>query len=153
LLQSVHFPIWPLEPYDERWSAPRRGLWAERAVARQLWLANWQIRAHRWMPTTLSTDIDLVAANRTTLLFAEIKCRQPHDNDPWAEVLAPERVERLRKGIAEYLRTTRQLTVNLQVDGFLVIPSDTNKRRPVIERREAYLPARTIPGWLGIGAR
>lgn len=148
-LTTTLFPILPNAAWDPRWDAPTRGLWGERAVARHLWRNGYRLLEHRWQSPS-GSDIDLVAATDELLVFVEVKLRGPADAEPWAEVHAPERVARLREAIGAYLRATRQQTVTLRCDAWLVTPDPARPRHPVLQSQEDYILPTAIPSWRGI---
>ncbi len=143
------WPFLPLPPWDARWDSARKGHWGERAVTRHLWRRGYRPLAHRWVSAG-DSDIDLIMGTREMLLFAEVKLRRDGDPEPWAEVHHPDRVARLRGAVGEYLRHTRQTTVTIRIDGYLVIPTFLNPRQPRIEAREGYIAPTAVPGWRGI---
>jgi len=146
---SVLLPLWPLEPFQSGWSRGRKGLWAERVVARALWKAGYGIREHRWVGPG-RTDIDLVAASRESLLFAEVKLRAAQDEEPWAEVFEEKRQRYLRAAIGQYLRATEQRQVAFRVDAFLVVPEEEAPRDPRILVIRNVISPSSVPGWRGV---
>ncbi|CAN5402010.1 hypothetical protein BH09SUM1_BH09SUM1_17370 [soil metagenome] len=148
LKTSVLFPVWPCEPFNPWWSHLQKGLWAERVVARRLWQDGHRIIAHRHAGPE-RTDIDLIAANRERLIFAEVKYRTAVGEDPWAATADPERIRRLLNAISDYLRATRQLAVAISVNGYLVSAPD-GAANPKIICWKGYVNASQVPGWRGL---
>lgn len=149
LKNSVHFPIWPNAPFDAGWNRAQRGLWAERAVARRLWKKGHRVLEHRWVASSRS-DIDLVAAAREYLIFAEVKFRTEEEDNVWFTVFDVDRKRRLCGAIGEYLHQSRQQIVNLRINGYLVHADPTDSREPRILCHERYIRPESVPGWRGI---
>lgn len=146
LTHSVLLPIWPLEPFNPAWGVQERGLWAERAAARWLWKRGYGLREHRWVGKR-RTDIDLIAANATTLVFVEVKLRTHDAENPWKDVLDPRRTRALLGAAGGYLRATRQRRVRVRFLALLIHPPPAGGRRPEVELLADYLDPSVLPGY------
>lgn len=143
----IFFPWYPDPEFDPTWSRIRKGLWAERAVARHLWLEHsCRVVSHRWVASN-GSDIDLVMADEKCYHFLEVKFRSSGDDNPWQQVLDPDRMRRFREAIGEFLRSRRERQAAIRIDAWLVRAGKSGE--PLFETYPDCLLPEVVPGWLG----
>lgn len=110
-----------LPPYfPANTSAPVIGKWGES------W-AIWYYQRHRnaallernWRGE--QGEIDLILQDKETLVFVEVKTRQPNDPSPLNEVLDSKRVERFQRVAREYFSSLPPLRPAVRFDVLIVL--------------------------------
>jgi Holliday junction resolvase-like predicted endonuclease len=136
----------PLPQFRSAWTPDEKGRWGERVVERHLLALGFYRRARRWVDPATGTDIDLVMADDTHLLFCEVKLRTSRAGDPWVEITAPDRARRLATAAGAYLAATGERQVTIRFAGFVVL---SGRGGPTIECRADYINPMRVPGWRG----
>lgn len=137
----------PEKPFDPEWDARKRGTWGEGIIAHRLWKDGYRILERRWVSREKS-DIDLIAAAEDHLLFVEVKVRSnPELEDLWYDIYDDRRQRLLRAAAADYLHATRQTTVDIRFNAYIIRPARDGAYE-VLSSID-YIDPATVPGWKG----
>ncbi|MCB2155308.1 YraN family protein [bacterium] len=124
--------------FDPSWSAPQAGAWGEE------WAA-WHY-FHRRGAAILSRnwhggggELDLVVREKETLVFVEVKLRDPKNPDPLAAVRDSLRKRHFRSAAMAYLRRLPKPHPPYRFDVLLVTPNPMDPRRPQLDCLEDVL--------------
>lgn len=140
-LAGITEPLWLA--WDRRLSLGRRG---ENAAARFLQRLGYVIvaRAER----DAIGELDLVAVDRRTVVFVEVKTRASHDAGHPAEAVHEEKQRRLTRLALAYLRRHDLLECRSRFDVVAVTWPD-NAKRPTIEHFKDAFEAVGVNGMYG----
>jgi putative endonuclease len=118
--------------FDAEWKAVEKGAWGEAHAARYFFhqkgaailVRNW--RAH-------GGELDLIVRHDETLVFVEVKTRDPRDPEPLAAVRDEKRTNRLQRTAAAYYRELDYPRPPYRFDIVVVTPDMEEPTKPQID--------------------
>ncbi|MEQ8821875.1 MAG: YraN family protein [Sumerlaeia bacterium] len=123
---------WLLPDFDPEWDHNAVGrwgeLWAVRHYHRERGAA---LLARNWRGG--GGELDLVVRERETLVFVEVKTRDPRDLEPLSAVRDPKRLRHLRGAAIAYLRRLPRPYPPVRFDVILITPDPQNPHEPQID--------------------
>lgn len=118
----------------------------EAAAAKFLRRSGYRIVARRYR--MFPEEIDIVAVDRRTVVFVEVKTRASTDAGSPEEAVSEEKQRRLTRAAVTFLRRHDLLKVPSRFDVVAVTwPADSN--RPVIRHIQNSFPAAFSDSWYG----
>ena len=121
-----------IQQWRAKWFAPLSfGQKGERAAAKFLRRLGYIIIAHS--ERDQFSEIDLIAVDKRTLVFVEVKTRSAHDGGHPAEAVDADKQRRLTRAAAAYRRRHDLLETAARFDVIAITWPDAGKGQPVIE--------------------
>ncbi len=79
------------------------GRFAEERAAEEMLLRGYIVRERNWRPKNSHLEVDIICQQDDTIIFVEVKARNPEDEDP-AEAVDEKKQRRLVRAAEIYLR-------------------------------------------------
>jgi len=124
----------PMPHWNAAWTRQEKGRWGEYAAARALWKAGFRLLGRNLRFS--GGEIDVLADDKGTLVFAEVKTRLDESRNPPFLGVDDGKLRRIRSAALEYLSRVAMPRPPARVDVVAVVP-DPKTGRPMTRHKRA----------------